>query len=187
MAGRQTSRYRTLQTWFLLLALLVTAGCGRGVTTASFAPTEATLKHRVLTTRQFDGVSETDLLSASTGVLQDLGFSIEEIENRLGLVTGIKETEAEVPGFTWFVNLPGFKRAEGPKEFRASVVVHPGRDTGDRTQFVRVTFHVKIWATDVLDDGKEKLFIQESVDDTEIYTEFFELLSKSVFLEGQDI
>ncbi len=153
----------------------------------AFVPTTATLQQRMLTTRQFEDVSESDLMSASAAVLQDLGFNIEEIETGLGLITGKKLAESEVPGVTWFVNLPGFKRADGPKEFRASVVVRPGNDANDRTQYVRVTFHRKVWVTDVSDDGGEKLFIQESVDEPELYQEFFELLSKSVFLEGQDI
>lgn len=141
----------------------------------------------MLTTRQFEGVSEADLMSASAGVLQDLGFSLEEVETRLGLITGTKLAESKVPGVTWFVNLPGFKRADGPKEFRASVVVRPGNDTDDQTQYVRVTFHRKVWVTDVMDDGEEELFIQESVDEPELYQDFFDQLSKSVFLEGQGI
>ena len=153
----------------------------------AFVPTAATLQQRALTTRQFDGIAESDLLSASAGVLQDLGFSIEEVETGLGLITGTKVAESEVPGVTWFINLPGLKRADGPKEFRASVVVRPRNVAIDQTQYVRVTFHRKVWVTDVSDDDKEKLFIQESVDDPELYQDFFDRLSKSVFLEGQGI
>jgi len=57
---------------------------------AEFVPVSDTLKLRELSTRQFEGVSEADLLSASAGVLKDLEFSIEEVETGLGLITGTK-------------------------------------------------------------------------------------------------
>lgn len=190
-AGRILNRYPKGPCSLLVLALLIMAGCGGGASLESFVPTEETLRKRVLTTRQFDGISEADLLSASAGVLQDLGFSIEEIETSLGLISGTKIAESKLPGVTWFVNLPGFKRGDGPKEFRASVVVRQGNDTTDKTQYVRVTFHQKVWAKDVPDDDEDspfvQAFIQESIDDPELYGEFFELLSKSVFLEGQKL
>lgn len=103
------------------------------------------------------------------------------------MITGTKEAGSEVPGVTWFINLPGFKRADGPKVFRASVVMRPADGTTDRTQSVRVTFHRKVWVTNISDDNEGNAFIQEYIDDPELYQEFFDLLSKSVFLEGQDL
>ena len=185
--GRKLNRFQRGRCLILFLAFMIMAGCGGGASLEAFVPTEETLQKRVLTTRQIDCIAEADLLSASAGVLQDLGFNVEEIETGLGLISGTKKTESKLPGVTWFVNLPGFRRADGPKEFRASVVVRPGNDTKDNTQYVRVTFHQKVWAKAVPDDDEENPFIQNSIDDPELYGEFFELLSKSVFLEGQKL
>ena len=108
----------------LVSGLLIAAGCVGGPPSDPFVPTESTLHNRMLTTRQFDGISKADLLSASAGVLQGLGFN----------------------------------RADGSKEFRASVVVRPADGTADRTPTVRVTFHRKVWLTNVADGNEGKAF-----------------------------
>ena len=50
----------------------------------AFRLNESALELRELQTREYDGVSDIQILSASSGVLQDLGYAIDEIEKELG-------------------------------------------------------------------------------------------------------
>ncbi len=52
---------------------------------------------RQMQTRRIDGISEKDLLNASVGVLQDLGFEIDEAETKLGLIVASKDRSAFTP------------------------------------------------------------------------------------------
>ena len=73
--------------WLTIMALIV-AGCGSSLPKHVLRLTPDTLQNRVLQTRKYEGISEADLLSASTGVIQDLGFIIDESEANLGLMVG---------------------------------------------------------------------------------------------------
>ena len=170
---------RRMLPWSLLfLGIVVSAGCGGSVPKPEFVSEAGVLQLRELSTRQFEGVSESDLLSAATGVLQDLKFTIEEIETGLGLITGTNFVEKK--GGHWYVDTPWKKDADGDKEFRASVVIRRVTNTEVETYNVRVTFQV----TDFIND---RPFLHRNVYEPEVYNEFFGLLSKSIFLEGQDI
>ena len=48
------------------------------------------LNRRQIETMRFDTNDETAVLSASAQVLQDLGFTLEESETKLGLITGLR-------------------------------------------------------------------------------------------------
>lgn len=55
---------------------------------------EQYLQRRQLETKQFDTNDEERMLTAAAQVLQDLGFSIDESETRLGITTASKSAEA---------------------------------------------------------------------------------------------
>ena len=78
---------------FLAVTILVLAGCG-GIPKDALKLTSESLQKRVLQTRKYEGVSEVDLLLASAGAIQDLGFNIDESEIELGLIVGSKERDA---------------------------------------------------------------------------------------------
>ena len=61
----------------------------------------------------------------------------------------------------------------------ASIVIRPTSEDKDKTHFVRVTFQRIVWNTD------DEIARLQSLDEPEFYQKFFDLLSKSVFLEGQ--
>ena len=106
--------------------------------------------NREAQTRRFENVSESELLTACVGVLQDQGFRITTSEARLGVVTGIKRrSDADIladvgrmsllAGITFGLH-PDLAR--GPADsFGVSLAT---RGAGDRPQSheVRVTFYL---------------------------------------------
>ena len=93
----------------LLLAVgLVLAGCQHQAEQqrqAAEALSTGTLAQRQYTTRRFDTRDETAILAASAGVLQDLGFNIDETSRGTGLVIGSKDRDAVQPGQVLFAAL----------------------------------------------------------------------------------
>lgn len=191
------------------VVVLFVTGCGGGGLPAHVLKlTPESLQNRVLQTRKYEGISEADLLSASTGVIQDLGFIIDETEANLGLIVGSKDRDADpdaaqragqvLIGATTFVVavLAAVASQDGDafedifyvpavddyQKLWASVVIRPAtsEDKG-KTHFVRVTFQRIVWNTD---DEVARL---QSLDEPEMYQKFFGLLSKSILLEGQEI
>ena len=80
----------------LLVAVLCVTGCGGGGLPARvLKPTAESLQMRTLQTREYAGISEVDLLTASAGVIQDLGFIIDESETNLGLIVGSKKNRCD--------------------------------------------------------------------------------------------
>ncbi len=173
----------------LIIVVLILTSCGSSIPKDAFKLTPELLQKRVLKTRKYEGISEVDILSASAGVLQDLGFNIDESETKLGLIVGSKVRDATEIGqevWWWIKGLLSFGRTlddetDDYQKFRASVVIRPISKDNDKTHYVSVTFQRIVWDTD--DDISK----QETLDTPEMYQEFFDRLSKSVFLEGEKI
>lgn len=168
--------------------ILMLSGCVT-VPENTFSVTSAQLEQRQLSTRRFEGISETDILIASSNVLQDLGFNLENSETKVGLLTARKDRDATNAGevaVAVFVALLGGGAMAISKDqtIRVSLVVRPelyeGGVLAEDKHLVRVTFQRVIRRT----DGSA---FAETLDDPELYTEFFDNLSKSVFLEAQKI
>ncbi len=174
--------------WALGLALwglLMVVGC-QTIPTDALKLSPESLKQRQLQTRRFDGISEKDLLAASAGVIQDLGFNIDEVETELGLIVGSKERDAKEAGqiaLAIFIAVMGGGAApiENRQLLRLSLVVRPVGKSSPNSHYVRVTFQRMVW------DMNNQLTRAESIDDDMLYREFFERLSKSVFLEAHRI
>ena len=197
----------------MIMALIV-AGCGSSLPKHVLRLTPDTLQNRVLQTRKYEGISEADLLSASTGVIQDLGFIIDESETNLGLIVGSKDRDAppdaaqrhkrtgQVLGGIIMTGLAGAAILAGDKDSAedfideipdklvpvddyqklwASIVIRPTSEDDDKIHYVRVTFQRIVW------DTEGKISKQETLNEPEMYQKFFDLLSKSVFLEGKKI
>ena len=142
-----------------------------------------TLERRILQSRRFETGDEASLLAASIGVLQDLGFNIDEGEHALGVVVGSKDRDAtsagQIAGAVALSLLTGVMIAtDDEQKIRASVVTKPQSDTQTS---VRVTFQRIVW------NDRGLVSKTQSIEDPEIYQGFFEKLSKSVFLEAQQI
>ncbi len=173
----------------LAIMVLVLTSCGSSIPKGAFKLTPELLQKRVLKTRKYEGISEVDILSASAGVLQDLGFNIDESESKLGLIVGSKVRDAtEIGQEVWWWTKALLLRwtaftdeTDDYQKFRASVVIRPISEDNDKTHYVSVTFQRIVW------DTADKISKQETLNEPEIYQEFFDRLSKSVFLEGQKI
>lgn len=152
----------------------------------AMVPSADSLKLRQVQTRRFNGISETKLLAATAGVIQDLGFNIDESETRLGVITGSKQRSAVEAGQVFVAFLAalggsGSAAFDKTQKLRVSIVVRPaGKD--NKTDFqVRATFQRIVWRTD------NTVSRAESLKQPKLYQEFFDKLSKAVFLEAQDV
>ena len=158
--------------WLTIMALIV-AGCGSSLPKHVLRLTPDTLQNRVLQTRKYEGISEADLLSASTGVIQDLGFIIDESETNLGLMVGSKNRDAPpdatqrtvqvlvttVSLFLAVIVAVVTKGEAGEdvvyvppvddyQKLWASIVIRPTSEDDDKTHYVRVTFQRIVWDTE---------------------------------------
>jgi hypothetical protein len=167
-----------------LLVLCFVCGCA-SIPADALKLTPQSLQLRQLETRRFDTADEAMILSSSAALLQDLGFTLEESETDLGMLLGSKRRSAVEAGqvaAAILVAALGGGRVATDKEqlMRASVVTHPIGDPVHSIA-VRVTFQRIVWNTDG-QISKQELLIDEG-----IYTEFFQKLSKSVFLEANNL
>jgi len=76
--------------------------------------------------------------------------------------------------------IAGDARYDCKQKIRASVVTSPAGENGERTA-VRVTFQRIVW------DQKNRISKLEKLNNPKMYQEFFEKLSKAVFLEAHGI
>ena len=148
--------------------------------------TPESLERRSLQTRKYEGISEVDILAASAGVIQDLGFIIDESEAGLGVIVGSKERDATEAGQVAAAVMVallggGAMPIDKNQKLRISLVVRPAPKSNGRNHFVRVTFQRTVWNTE------NQIARIESLDKPEMYQEFFDRLSKAVFLEGHKI
>lgn len=144
------------------------------------------LADRQMQTRRFEGIEEKDLLQAVGGVLQDLGFNLDESESKLGLVVGSKKRDAtsagQVVGAVLVALLGGGAMAvDKEQDVRASVVVQPTAGGSSTNHLVRVTFQRIIWNT------RREVTKREGIKDPKIFQSFFDKLSTAVFLEAHKI
>ena len=142
-----------------------------------------TLADRQLQTRKFDIKDEKALILAGAGVLQDMGYAIDESETKLGVVVGSKNRDAtsggQVVGTVVLALLGGGSTPiDKTQLIRASLIT---RTSDSGSILLRVTFQRTVWNT------QNEITKIEAIKDPEIYKEFFEKLSKSAFLEAQEI
>jgi hypothetical protein len=114
-------------------------------------------RQRAAQSRRFDTIDDQLLLQASVGVLQDLGYGIEESRSDLGMVVGSKAT---------------------PNPIRVQIVVRPAPD--QRSSIARVTFQFR-------HDTHGGFRQDGMVDDALLYQRFFDRLAQSVFLTAHDV
>jgi hypothetical protein len=147
------------------------------------------LKNRQLQTRRFD-TDEKTLLSASAAVLQDLGFTIEESETKLGTIVSSKRCDAtsagQIVAAILVAALTGVPMPYDKEQLvRASLVTSPIHvDNTDKTKSqtaARITFQR------IVTTSERNVSRLEFINDPKLYQEFFEKLSKSLFLEAHEI
>jgi hypothetical protein len=161
--------------------------------------------HKAMSTRIFETPSETELLSASAAVLQDLGFQVTESVREVGFLRAAKERSAreygqEIARFLVFVLSTAASVAGGGnavtlvpvdlhQQINASLVARPLDANGSRHE-VRILFYRLVWKGDgqsgdrYVQPGNQQM---QMIRDAGIYQQFFARLSKAVFLEAHKI
>lgn len=189
-----------------LLTLLV--GCAQPIPPEALQFSPDTLANRQLQSRKYDIKSEKELLSASNNVLQDMGFNLDESNMPLGVIVASKNRDAtdggQIAGAILMAALFGVQtNYDKEQKIRASLVTKPASTnnpiqvdvttkSGKQVKFdqpveapsgfvVRVTFQRLVW------NQKGVVSKIEGINDPEIYREFFDKLSKSIFLQAQNV
>ena len=147
--------------------------------------TQESMETRQLQTRHFETKDEKALLVAAAGLMQDMGYAIDESEVPLGLIVGSKDRDAtetgQVVGAVVMSALFGTDPLyDDVQKIRASLVTRPS-DLLEGNTLLRVTFQRRVW------NNKGVLWKLEAIEDPAVYGEFFEKLSKAVFLEAHEI
>jgi hypothetical protein len=177
-----------MKTLSIFIMALLVAGCVQ-MPKDSFVVTPELLKQRQIETRRYDGIKEDDLLAACSNVLQDLGFNLDNSETKLGVLTASKQRDATNSGEIAMVIVlallgggPGAYSKD--QTIRVSLVVRPVTDSSGKamanSHFVRVTFQRIVRKTD-------NSTYAETLSDDKLFQDFYERVSKSVFLEAQKI
>jgi hypothetical protein len=144
-------------------------------------------------TRLFETRDQTELLSASAAVLQDLGFQVEESVQEVGFLRATKERSAREYGQDigrFFVFVLSLGKLILPvdlhQQIAATLIARPVDPEGVRRE-VRIMFYRVVWKGDGSADnqyippGEQKM---EMIRDPVLYQQFFAKLSKAVFLEA---
>jgi hypothetical protein len=175
----------------ILVAIIVVSGC-QTVPKADLRLTQSALEIRQLQSHKYAAASEQEILMASVGVLQDMDYNIDAVEMPLGVLSASKTVDAssdgEMAGLILLELLCAMggsscgavQTASESQTIMLTLVVLPtlAEDGGFVT---RVTLQRIIWDK----QGRPKL--REIIDDAEGYQQFFDKLSKSIFLEANRV
>jgi hypothetical protein len=166
----------------LFSSILVT-GCAQTIPKDALQLSAESFELRQLQTRSFDTADEKELLTAGAGVLQDLGFNIDESETSLGVIVGSKNRDATEAGQVAAAILVaalggGAMPIDKDQKIRASLITRP---SGKGKTNLRVTLQRVVWNT------QGQISKIQSIEELGIYQEFFNKLSKAVFLEANEI
>lgn len=192
-----------------ICAISVFSGCATTIPPEALQMQPDTLANRQIQSRKYDIKTEKELLSASASVLQDMGFNLDESQTSLGVIVASKSRDAKDGGQIAGAILMGFLFGAAAvsydknQKIRASLVTKPAvtnnpikveltTNAGKNIKFdqqveatsgfvVRVTFQRMVW------NQNNVLTKIEGINDPSIYTEFYDKLSKSVFLQAQNV
>lgn len=168
-----------------LVSIVLLTGCQTTIPEDVLTLSPEALADRQMQTRKYETKDEAKILTACAGLLQDMGFGIDESETELGVITCSKMRSAvnagqQVAAVAVALLGGGYMPTDKEQKMRASVITRPIGEDGEYVA-VRVTFQRIVWNTQGL------VTKSESLNDPEIYQEFFGKLSKSIFLEAQEI
>ena len=141
------------------------------------------LARRQMETARFETDNEEAILAASAGVLQDLGFTLDETETKLGLITAYKNRGASSTGAKAAIILLAAMSDTQPvydteQKIYTTLVSTKIKESAGYN--VRITFARMV--TNNLHETRN-----EEINDSKIYREFFDKLSQSLFLTAHEI
>lgn len=162
----------------------------------AFRLSESALATREIQTREYRSMSDKAILSASTAVLQDMGYAIDEIEEPLGVLSASKRADATsgikafgslamdgvkcVFSFMLACNGKNYSKLDDVQDIRLTLISRPQLDN-ENDVVVRITIQRVIW------DKKGRLSEQQTITDHQVYASFFDKMSKAVFLEQEGV
>lgn len=168
-----------------LVSVFFLAGCQKTIPKDALDLSPEALAQRQTQTKKYETKDEAKILSSCACLLQDTGFNLDESETELGVITASKMRSAvsasQQVGAVFVALFAGvYVPTDKNQKMRACVVTRPVGEHGEYIA-VRVTFQRIVWNT------QGQVSKSESLTDPEIYKEFFDKLSKSIFLEAQEI
>ena len=179
----------------VLLPILTLVAC-ETMPRDAFRLSESALATREIQTREYRSISDKAILSASTAVLQDMGYAIDEIEEPLGVLSASKRADATsgikafgslamdgvkcVFSFMLACNGKNYSKLDDVQDIRLTLISRPQLDN-ENDVVVRITIQRIIW------DKKGRLSEQQTITDHQVYASFFDKMSKAVFLEQEGV
>ncbi len=166
----------------ILLLLFLISGCNT-IPKKALQLSSESLKFRQMQTRKYETNDESKILSSGASLMQDMGYVINEIETELGVLVGSKVRDASDAAQTILI-LALSALAGTPATFdkeqmlRMALVTNP---VNKKEIAVRVTFQRIVF------NNQGQISAREPIIDEKVYKEFFNKLSKSVFLEAHEI
>ncbi|MDH3596401.1 MAG: hypothetical protein OEM93_16290 [Rhodospirillales bacterium] len=168
----------------LIVGAILVGACQQTIPKEALQLSPDSLERRQAQTRVFETEDEAQVLSASAALLQDLGFTLDESEVDLGVIVGSKKRDATEAGqVALSIVMAALFGVQTPwddeQKIRASVIT---RKIEERNGYaVRLTMQRIVW------DTQGRISRTEPLDESEMYQEFFDKLSKAVFLEAQEL
>ena len=141
------------------------------------------LARRQMETMRFETNDEETILAASAGVLQDLGFTLDETETKLGLITAYKNREATSTGAkAAIILLSAMNKTQAvyDTEQKIFVTLVSTKSRESAGYNVRISFARTI--TNNMHETRN-----EEITDSKTYREFFDKLSQSLFLTAHEL
>lgn len=175
-----------IKPFFVIFLCLDIVGCAT-VPTGFLKPSNDYLANRQLQMRQYDTTDETKIITSVAGLLQDLGFTLDDSETQVGFVAASKKADATNKGQVFLMALLGglgnnpqaVQQCDKSQVIKASVITKPSLD-GKKTA-VRVTFQRIVW------NMVNQINRVETIKEPAMYQKFYDSLSKAIFLEAQQI
>lgn len=175
---------------------LLMASCAAPRPTQMFSLPPDYLARRQMTTRQFDTNDERKILSASAQVVQDMGFTIDESETRLGLITASRKSEIGSPAQRAAVTGGVMALAVlGAVAGGQNVQVQQPEFDVEQTMFLTLVttrsragngFNVRIEMSRTIKTNLNNTR-SERISHQPTFQDFFNRLGQSLFLEGHNI
>ena len=167
---------------FTVGILVMGAGCATPIQPVDLlAPAPAANAERELQTRRFDDVTESQLLAAAVGVMQDLGFQLRTSEAQVGLVIGIKPRTIE-DMLRDALHFPPQQPVPRPDKVEMVITTRPAATANAHSYYARVVFLLVR-----RDYVHANLTWAQELKVPALYQQFFALLSKVLAREAHGL
>jgi hypothetical protein len=157
-----------------ILFALSLAGCATAP-----APQQSQLEIREYQTRMFDTANQKQVMKALIGALQDDGFVISQANTDLGLLTAQKEINVRNAGTAFVATL----LAGNDATYQNNATMEA---TANVSAFGKQT-RVRLNVAQKIMDNKGGVMDVQPISDPKFYQDFFETVSKSLFIQHEKL